>query len=82
MEKYKEVKGKILVKISTHKAVIQEGENEISIVLRGIDFRDIVKDDEVLYKIGREREDDVFAIMERYEEDNRINFEEFKKMML
>ena len=61
--------------ISTHKA-IREG-NEIHIIQKGLTIdEEVFSKDELLYKIPAGNEDDVFAIMERYEEDNRCNLAE------
>jgi len=63
---------RIIEEISTHKAVKNNG--VIEIILKGCEGYSI---DEVMYTIPLEEEDDVFAIMERYEEDNRCNVAEW-----
>ena len=64
-----------LAEISTHKAVKENG--VINIYVKGLDFEDLHWDDELIYSIQLEEEDDLFAIFERYEENNRINRNEF-----
>jgi hypothetical protein len=83
---------KIIKSISTHKAVKDGKEIKIYLKGMSIDevapdgtklweegslekYPDWFKD-ELLYTIPVEDEDDVFAIMERYEEDNRCNVAE------
>lgn len=61
---------------STHKAV-KEG-RKITIYIKGIDFDGLIIEDEPLYSIPAENEDDLFEIFERLDEQNRINVAEFK----
>lgn len=70
------MENQIIKQNATHKAVREHG--QISIYLKGIDFEDIHCPDEFLYAIAEDMEDDVFAIFERYDEDNRINEAEFR----
>lgn len=70
------MENQIIKQNATHKAVREN--SQISIYLKGIDFEDIRCPDEFLYAIAEDMEDDVFAIFERYDEDNRINESEFK----
>lgn len=65
----------ILKENSTHKAVKENG--RINIYLKGIDYEDIHMPAELLYFIMEDEEDDLFAIFERYDENNRINMAEF-----
>jgi len=67
--------GKILKENSTHKAVLEPG-GKIKIYIKGFEIDDMKYDDEYLYSIPVEDEDDLFAIFERYDEDNRINVAE------
>jgi len=60
----------------THKAVREHG--QISIYQKGFDYEEITFPDEFLYAIAEDMEDDLFAIFERYDEDNRIMLAEFK----
>jgi len=69
----------ILKENATHKAVKEN--NQISIYCKGFDIDDIHEDDVFMYAIPVEEEDDLFAIFERYDEDNRINMAEFKAFM-
>lgn len=69
------LKIKLLQEISTHKA-IQEG-NFIKIYIKGIQIDDLNIPDEHIYTIRIEDKDDLFAIFERFEEDNRCNIAEF-----
>jgi hypothetical protein len=75
---------KVIAQISTHKAV--KNGNVIEIWLKGlvipvgykypngeVNTEHFELKGELLYTIPAENEDDVFAIMERYEEDNRCN---------
>jgi hypothetical protein len=66
----------ILKENATHKAVKENG--QIGIWLKGFDFEDIHESDQFLYEISESDEDDLFAIFERYDEDNRINMAEFQ----
>lgn len=79
---------KIISEISTHKAV--KNGNQIDIILKGISIpigykypngsveaEGFYTKEELLYSIPATESDDVFAIMERYQEDNRINLAEF-----
>lgn len=74
---------KILKEISTHKAVLVNA-STINIYVKGfecgkpIDEDYLRFEDEFLYSISADNEDDLFAIFERYEEDNRINHREAK----
>lgn len=65
----------IIKENSTHKAVRENG--RISIYTNGFDIEELHYDDEFLYSIPEEDEDDLFAIFERYDEDNRVNVAEF-----
>jgi len=65
---------KTLKEISTHKAVKENG--VINIYSKGLDFEDYHSDDELLWTIPLEDEDDLFAIFERLEENNRCNVAE------
>ena len=65
----------IISQISTHKAVKENG--YISIYQKGFTAGELHFEDELLYTIPLDEVDDVFAIMERYEEDNRCNLAEF-----
>lgn len=74
---------KILKQNSTHKAVLNG--NKIDIIIKGITDSDYVCKDEKLYSIPKENKDDLFAIFENLDEENRINVaqasEEFKAIM-
>ena len=63
-----------LKQISTQKAV-QNG-NQIDIIERGFEIGDLKYKDETLYSIPLENKDDLFAIFDRFEEDNRIKVNE------
>ncbi len=65
----------VVKEISTHKAVKENG--AINIYTKGLDFEGLHTDDELIYTIPLEDEDDLFAIFERLEENNRINRNEF-----
>ena len=68
---------KLISEISTHKAIVKD--NVINIIKKGLYIDDSLSwDDEILYTIPIERKDDVFAIMERFSEQNRINLSECK----
>ena len=69
----------ILKQNATHKAV--KVGDKIQIWLKGIEFEDLVIPDERLYSINVENEDDLFAIFERLDEDNRVNIAEFMDSM-
>ena len=67
----------IINQISTHKAV--RTETGINIILKGFNddtFKEDSNEDEILYTLPLEGEDDVFAIMERYASNNRYNLAE------
>lgn len=70
----------ILQEINTHKAVLNG--NLIDIVEKGIDFEDMHYPEEVLYSIPADEKEDLFAIFERLEENNRINRAEFASAMV
>lgn len=71
---------KILKQNSTHQAIQQNG--RIEIWTKGVKEEDFELKAEYLYSIPTNNKDDLFAIFERYNEDNRINVaeanEEFK----
>lgn len=69
----------IIQQNATHKAVREHG--QISIYIKGFDFEGITGQEQFLYAIAEDMEDDVFAIFERYDEDNRINVAEFETEM-
>lgn len=82
----------MISEISTHKAV--KNGNRIDIILKGISIpvgykypngeveaEGFFTPDELLYSIPAEDADDVDAIMERYEEDNRINLAELNNSL-
>jgi len=69
----------IIKQNATHKAVRENG--QISIYLKGFDYEGITEPETFLYAIAEDMEDDVFAIFERYDEDNRINVAEFKSFV-
>ena len=62
---------KTLKQNTTHKAV-QENE-VIKIYIKGFHIDELVFNDEYLFSIKTENKDDLFAIFERLDEDNRIN---------
>ena len=64
--------------ISTHKAV--KTEKGINIVIKGFCSGEYSCEDELLYTIPLDQIDDVDHIMERYEEDNRVNMNEFNNL--
>lgn len=68
------IMSKIIKQISTHKAV-QTAKN-IQIILKGFKIGSYECKDELLYTIPNDQLDDVFSIMERHSEDNRINLAE------
>ena len=66
----------IIAQISTHKAVIKN--DVINIVLKGIHINEELSwADELLYTMPIDCKDDVFAIMEDFEDNNRFNLSEF-----
>jgi hypothetical protein len=67
----------ILQENSTHKAIQNKDKNRIEIWLKGIEFEDISIKPEYLYSIPLANEDDLFAIFENLDEQNRINVFEF-----
>lgn len=67
-------KEKVLQQNSTHKAV--EEDDKIWIVEKGLDLDDLKYPDQKLYSIPIENKDDLFAIFEEIEEDNRIMLNE------
>ncbi len=67
---------KILQQISTHKAVKENG--KINIYVKGFKINDLKFEDELIDTIPLENEDDLFAIFELFEEQNRINRAEFE----
>ena len=54
---------------NTHKAVKENG--QINIYIKGFEIEDYKCEDEFLYSIQLENEEDLFAIFERLDEDNR-----------
>lgn len=66
---------KIIKQNSTHKAVKEEF--YIKIYLKGFESDGLKYKDEYLYSIPAENEDDLFAIFEELDEDNRIYRNEF-----
>lgn len=70
---------RIIKQNSTHKAVKENG--RINIYIKGFEIEDLKYDDEFLYSISLDQEDDLFAIFERYDEDNRCNVAEFLEAM-
>lgn len=75
---------KILQQNSTHKAVLVD--NKIKIYIKGFECGkptdvDYLKfEDEYCYSIPAENKDDLFAIFERLDEDNRCNLAEANSM--
>ena len=65
----------LIQQISTHKAI--KTKNGINIVLKGFTVGDYSCKDELLYTISHSEIDDVDSIMDRYDEDNRVNISEF-----
>lgn len=60
---------------STHEAIKKNG--KISIFIKGMTFEDgTTFDPEFLYSIPEENEDDLTAIFDRFDEDNRCNLAE------
>ena len=87
------MKEKIIKQISTHKAVKENG--KINIYTKGLNIpvgykypdgsiedEGFVIEPEFLYSIPAENEDDLFAIFERYEEDNRCNLAELNSTLI
>lgn len=72
---------KILQQNSTHKAILNTEKNRIEIWIKGLDIEDIHIAPEYLWFIPIEEQDDLFAIFERLDEDNRCNVAEFKAAM-
>lgn len=67
---------KVIIKEnSTHKAVRENG--RINIYTKGFYIEDLHYSDELIYSVPEEDEDDLFAIFERFDEDNRVNVSEF-----
>ena len=66
--------GEILEQNETHVAVKSEG--RIKIYIKGFEFEDLKSKPEYLYSIALDEEDDLFAIFERFDEDNRCNMAE------
>lgn len=64
----------ILKEISTHKAI--KNNNSIDIILKGFEIDELKFEDEKLYSIPLENKDDLLAIFDRLEEDNRCNLAE------
>jgi hypothetical protein len=71
----------IIADISTHKAVKENG--KISVYLKGFSMdihetSDVTIDfeDELLYTLPLENEDDILPMFEGFKENNRINFAE------
>lgn len=64
----------MIIQNSTHKAV--KADNEIKIYIKGFEFDGLVIEDELLYSISAENEDDLFEIFERLDENNRVNVAE------
>jgi len=60
---------------STHKAVKENG--VINIYIKGFEIEDLKYNDELIHTIPASESDDLFAIFERLDEDNRINVAEF-----
>lgn len=60
--------------INTHKAIKENG--MINIYVKGFSIDELTFEDELLYSIPLEDKDDLFAIFERLQEDNRINLAE------
>lgn len=65
----------ILQQNSTHKAVKKNG--KIVIYLKGFTCGDFSCSDEKLYSIPEENSDDLLAIFEELDENNRTNVAEF-----
>ena len=65
-------------KISTHKAI--KTKKEIQIIQIGLIIDgEVFSKDQVLYSLPLDHQDDVFAIMERYEENNRCNMRDLNR---
>jgi hypothetical protein len=77
----------ILKQISTHKAVYENGEisvylNELHIpsgMFNGVWYAESSYPSEKLYTLPLNRKDDLEAIFDRYEEDNRVNVAELNE---
>ena len=67
-------KQSILQENSTHKA-IKDGK-EIKIYIKGFDCEDLHWEDELLYTLPLSQKDDLLAIFDRFDEDNRCNLAE------
>ena len=65
--------------ISTHIAVKENG--RINIYSKGLTLDDLVIKPELLWSIDSDNQDDLFAIFERLEENNRCNAAEFELAM-
>lgn len=65
---------KILQQNATHKAV--DNGKTIGIYIKGFEVHGMKFPDELLYSIPKSHKDDLFAIFERFDEDNRINVSE------
>ena len=65
---------KIIADISTHKAV--KVGDKIKVYLKGFTIDELVFEDELLYTISLENEDDILPIFEALKENNRINLVE------
>ena len=68
--------GKVLMEISTHKAV--RNGDKIDIISKGIEIDDLKFNDEKLYSIPYENIDDLLPIFDGLEENNRINLSEYE----
>lgn len=64
-------KARILKQNNTHKAVLENG--RINIYIKGFEIDDLKYSDEFLWWIPVEQKDDLFAIFENFDEQNRIN---------
>ena len=73
-----------LKEISTHKAVEENGVIKIYLkgfsikakVVNGVYYPEYSCEDELLYTLPTEEEENLLSIFERYEEDNRVNVAE------
>ena len=70
---------KTLKENSTHKALENKEKNTIEIWTQGFKDEDFELKSEYLYSIPLSHVDDLFAIFERYDEDNRINMAELNE---
>jgi hypothetical protein len=68
---------RILQQNSTHFAVYSDDKKTIEVWMKGLDLDDLHFPAELLWKILAEDKDDLFAIFERLDEDNRCNVAEF-----